>query len=285
MRIGNTEIRLVYSCFHTGTWFVVNLLCSCYKDYVNPVIKPNEFYIEGNKVAGRSDAWISKHIGKRGEELPVDKIDMTWLRSIFDKIPADEYKHLQLVVLQFHHLHGSDKHFFNSLCKYKPEIPIVVPVRDPLLSLNSLYWREFKSLDNLLRADVKKRRSIALLHMRSYIDMYTKIPKNHVKYFPIDIPQLKSESFRVQHVKSLITYCKLELSPYVIEIARKWTPSNTSEKFTGVRSEFAQIKNDILQRKNLKKIKNIYSFEIDFLNSHKELKDSLYKLGYKDFIW
>jgi len=285
MRIGNTEVRIVYSCFHTGTWFVVNLLCSCFDRGVKPVIKPNEFFIKSDKVVGRSDAWISKFTGRRGEELPTNKIDTSWLLRLFKSVPPHEYKDLQLIVLQMHHLHGSDKLFFKSLCGVKPEIPIAIPVRDPLLSINSLYWRFYKSLQNLLRSDQKKRYSMVTLHMKSYLDLYVKIPKDHVKYFPIDIPQLQNEDFRIQQVKDLVRYYQLKPSTYTLEIARKWAPSNTSEKFTGVRSEFAQLKNDILLKRNIKRIKQIYAFEIEFLSSHKELKNRLFELGYKEFIW
>ena len=285
MRINNTEILIVYSAFHTGTWFVINLLTSCFDKEVKPVIKDTEFYIESNLVAGRSDSWIKEFTGKRGEELLIDhKLDERWILRLFSAIPPTKYNCFKCIVLQLHHLHGNDKHFFNSLCKYKPNLPIAIPVRDPLLSINSLCWRTFTNLKTM-ENNQEYRRKATKLHILSYVDLYTKIPEDYVKYFPIDIPKLKDPNYRIKQVKDLVAYYKLQPSKQTIEIAKRWTPSNTSVKFTRVKSEFATLKEYIIRRVNVEYVKKVYSFEISLLNQFPELKERLFKLGYKEFIW
>ena len=116
------EVNVVYSVYHTGTWFTVNLLGTSKEGY--------------EAILGRSDSWIREHNNCRIEEFLTDSLDNKWIQKMLKKVPK-EFFNFKMLTLQAHHIHSKRSIMLNILKNKKSKVPIIIPMRDPLISINS----------------------------------------------------------------------------------------------------------------------------------------------------
>lgn len=271
---------IVYSALHTGTWFTCNAIASCKKE---PFTK--------------SDAWVREVYGSTVEDLSVkDGLTQKWCNDLLSRqqhLSPDPFpEETDIVILQTHQRRLSP--LYNFLLKNIPEIPIVCPMRDPLLSLHTRIWREAGSFENLTNQSEWERKH----RVHDQINSLKRILR--IRYachlFPIDIPKLKKEENRIQALEKLASYCGLKPTQQLKDISKIWAPinatpggANPQRKHHAINdSEFMALKDMILQKDEvgIKKIIGPEYEELRKLFSDSNSLAALNKIGYTDgFFW
>lgn len=256
------ETIIIYSALHTGTWFTSSLLQhAAFTTHVE------------------SDQWFSLTFNHTIENLldsqylSIEKTRDTIIEN--NRCPKD----VGTVILQAHQ--RSDSKMYQSLCKDKPEVLVVVPIRDPLLSLHSRIWRECEDIKNVNK-DGREVREERIIDQLNSIERILSIPKENVCFFPIDINN------RIESANNVISYCGFSHNKAKDYIA-KWEHVNTTQyKVTSQQTRFENIKNAI-KFNNTSIVRKHMSIELKIIkewnNKHTVVKDKLTELGYKDLLW
>lgn len=267
------KVIIVYSIMHTGTWF------SC-----SMIEKTNK------RVLSRSDSWVKEFYKKRIEEMKTnEKCTQKYWQETTRILKQDDWSldSLDILVLQAHH----DKHsrLMNVISKNKPEVPIVIPIRDPMLSLHSKIWRgvEYHDNDAANSNETRKRRC------KKWIDAYKRIlslPKENVFLMPIDNEDSKDETKRIQVVKNLCKHCDIEFTEQMKSNAQEWGKVNTTNKLIkkSKKKDPAPRWKDFkskYEEGNIKHTKAIMGIEFEMLRKDKKLRKMLCDIGYKDLLW
>ena len=268
---------LVYSALHTGTWFLCNILTKCTKEHADI----------------REGSWIRKGFGRPMEGIIFPDRKLT--HSRMEYILKTQAKHgltiedyIELLVLQIHH--RTKSRLYNAILRNKPEIPVLVPMRDPLLSMNTRIWRETGAMGVLARENKWTREYRARDQVTS-IARLLNLSKRHVLTVPIDIP--RTDSQKIQVYKDILDTCSLTPIDGLEQEAKEWKPVNpTADGQYAQRthhkvedSGFIELKEAILSR-DMKEVSRKMGIELNLMR--KELKSYIPKLealGYKDLPW
>ena len=271
---------IVYSALHTGTWFACSALASA---------KELHIVLE--------DRWVREKRGDPLEHQPMRTVDLDWMKDLITKqaaVGATIPKEVEAIVFQAHQ-RDVNTHMYRAICKEVPGLPVVIPMRDPLLSINTRVWREVGTLDRLRAESYETRRNRARNQLGS-IKRLLSIPSGHVMLFPIDIPALMQEANRIQQVEELIEYCDLTETEDTHKFAVDWQPFNQTSGGANherkhhpiIDKEFEGIKANILAGK-MGPVKEALSVEYKELVScfygQPNLIDRLKELGYKNLPW
>lgn len=272
--MGSLNINIVYSAKHTGTWFAAKILASCLRG------------------CGRSDEWVKDVHGVTIEELAFGKrVTSKYIRKVVDEVLRQRGSFSlaeKRLTLQAHH-EQKETNLYISLKKMKPEVPVIVPVRNPLLSLNTLLWRQ--SQDTPLQEIPKEERvQIAKNHARNIVDLLD-LPSKNVFFFPIDTPDLLNRENRIKQCVQAAKHCRLKPTEGLYKFAEQWSPVNATLK-KGDKSKtdvlFAKIKREI-NNHNLDCVKRVLGPEFsvfqDSFAPHTKGRKMLKKLGYKNLGW
>jgi hypothetical protein len=241
----------------------------------------------------REGGWIRKGFKRPMEDLrfPHDFLSTRRLDNILKaqakfKLTIEDY--IELLVLQIHHRTNSN--LYRAIKKNKPEIPVVVPMRDPLLSINTRIWRETGAFGILTRENKWTREHRA----KDQVDSLTRLldlPKTHVHMVPVDI--FRTDKQKIKVYKDVIGGCNLTPLDTVEEEAAAWEPVNPTANGTYAQrtrhkvedSGFIELKEDILS-KNMEAVQRRIGIEVEV--TRKALKPYIPKLkalGYKDLPW
>ena len=111
------KTTVVYSALHTGTWFTCDIL-QCTKELT----------------ATRSDSWTKTEIDKTIEQALVNGKYNTLDTLVKEQIQKknDIPNEVESIVLQAHQRENSP--FFRNIIRAKPEIPIIIPLRERIKS-------------------------------------------------------------------------------------------------------------------------------------------------------
>jgi hypothetical protein len=264
------KLAIVYSALHTGTKFTYNTLTNCSTG--NTIYKKDCWF--GNK------DYVSNLETLVGEEGPT--------RYKINKILEEQERldNVDCLIMQVHQRrHGN---LYSSLLKNKSEIPIVVPIRDPLLSINTRLWRETGTMSKLL-SDTEETR---IARTKDQLDSIIRlIQLDNVFFFPIDI--VRTEGERLAIVNKMLSYCGLTLNDKAKQIAKDWTPINPTvggnfaqqKLYTIEEKEYVELKEAILN-KDLDTVEKFISIEFKLLKQMlSPYKDRYTQLGYKDLLW
>ncbi len=271
MKYKNTNITITYSAKHTGTWFTIDVLGTSK---------------EAKNVLGRSGGWIAKYDGGRNyENFPTTKIDKTWVQKILKNVPDKFFKNLTQLNMQAHH-RNSNAFFYKAVKNKNLDLPIAIPIRDPLLAINTFFHREFNSKKDFLNSSLKGH---MLVDNIRYISELCKLPKNNIIYFPIDRPDLKEKQVRIKQCLSLLKHFELTPTEKTIEIATSWKKSNSSQQYLENQKRktcqfFKSMKKNIIN-KDYEKVDKYYHKAIELLKKDKALKNFYKSLGYKNLMW
>lgn len=275
----------IWSVPHTGTFF-----CSKTISYSHP----NSHYREGSigerlKNRGFKDKHKIKHFDMSNYCQKVSVITEEWYNHhILHSFDEEEYADKDLVIAHFHFME-SNSWMIKSITENKPEVSIIVPMRDPILSLHSFMWRgiEFYGNNESTATEPRKRRCI------EWIERYKKllfIPKSHVFVLPIDNQDAQDEEKRIEKIKELATFCDVSFTKEMNQAAIDWEPENNTKRLIEVEAEKTPAPRwenfkEKYHEGDLKHTKAIMGPEYEILNSDKELQKMLYDIGYRDLLW
>lgn len=263
------KIAIVYSIMHTGTWFTCLM-----------IEKTNL------KCLSRSDSWLSEGYNKTIENIKCDvQCSYKFWSSRVRPLRQDGWKlgDVDLLILQAHHDNMSN--LYQTILKRKPEIPIVIPMRDPLLSLHSKNWRAEEYHYNEVTPKQRTKRC------NKWIQLYKNIlnlPKNNVFILPIDIEQTKEE--KIDTIKRMANHIGIEFTEEMEEAAIRWGIVNDTEKLirnTREREPAPKWENfkERYKERDIEHTKHFMDIEFDILRNDKELQRMLYNIGYRDLLW
>lgn len=271
---GNRKIHLVivYSAYHTGTWFTIELLGTSKEGEISRL--------------GRSDNWGREYAGTRIEELETTAIDEAWFNRLAAKVPEDFYD-MDLLILQTHHK-GVITPMYKVVLKQKTEVPIVIPMRDPLLATNSKIWRSYSTY-NIFKAASPAYREIEVKEHIEAIKNLLLIPRSNIFINPIDNIKLHTENERAKRVTKLLKFCQLTPTKESIKQAIHWTAANKTTYYLETqkiqKDSFFQDMKQAIKNKDIHTIKKYYDLEFRYLQKQETLKKYLRELGYPDLIW
>lgn len=254
---------IVYSALHTGTWFTIKILTE-----IN--LKKASYLV--------SDRWFKETLGETFENLNF-KYELSQ-KSINKILKKQEQKgrflesYIDYFVIQAHQRYNSN--LYNLLTQYKqPEIPIIVPFRDPLLSLNTRISREAQTINNLHNENLQFRKDRAKNQAENIIRII-RLNQNNILFFPIDLDYTQVQKEKAISKLSAYTNIPIEKKD-IIEHAKKWEPVNKTKTKDDI---FTIIKNDIIDNK-YDLVKKYYQPEFEqFKIMLFGYKNKLAKLGY-----
>jgi len=269
------DIVIVYSAMHTGTWFLIRALEAGKLDFFD----------------GVSDADLNR-LGRPGrlENIKAeDGITHDWLEEHVLKYFTEEEKDMPIIIPNMHHFDPGCE-VLSALQSTKPEIPVAIPMRDPLLTLHSGLWRTFKHPKELAEQRCPAERlGTVSMHVNVLTDLLS-LPIENAFLFPIDIADLSNEEYRIKQCQDLYSFCNLEWLEASERFAVNWMPENKSKESAPVargnhdNQAFSELKQAILDG-DIPLIREYMQIEFDFLTAQDNLHYLLERLGYRDLIW
>jgi len=276
---------LILSIQHTGTFFASKTLAAAYPD---SHLRIGSLYEKHNTM---------------GHERYVQEgaIELSDFHPKVDVVPGDFNENMIIpvcpkndlvdkdVVIGHEHFHKAGSWILKALQRAPAGCPIVIPVRDPLLSLHSKIWREVEQHNNISGLKEKPRKSRLIKWMELYKDMLS-IPSEHVFHLPIDAVQSQSEDTRIKLIQDMYKYCDIPFNSSAVRAAKEWNPTNrtykliSNEKQKTPAPRWENFKEKYLQG-DLAHTKAIMDLEFNALHEDKQLIDLMKKIGYQNVLW
>jgi hypothetical protein len=290
--VQNQKQILVYTAQHTGTWFVINLLRTANSNS-NRVLADNAVRLRGrilhknyeknNPFAYIDDKVLSEAELAESSESKKGYLGTGWLKRTFLNYTTEEENSVGLLIL-----HNHCKQFDSTLIKYlrikNPVIPVVTSVRDPLLAIITLVWREYGKIDKFVTEHPYMRLGRVVAHVKR-IENLLFLPAGRVFLFPIDAKNIDKSLL----CKNLFDHCGLVQTEDTERYIQDWKPQNETKNWDLFKSDyeidkFEEIKRDILNGKD-DLVKEYFKIEFDYLKTCDNLKISLKNLGYENLVW
>lgn len=277
----DTKLCAIYSVQHTGTWFTYSALSS---------IAYEKVYVRHDPTL---DKWNLKDLSKKWTRPYFTK----YLLGTLDGTIQEVVLPFDIFVVQGHHELGPESPFCKSLRETTAELDIrtIVPVRDPLLSINSLVWRKYGTLEALRQASDEVRTKRARLHMLNFVELLD-LPDRNAFKFAIDTKNLASIESRIGALRSLAGFCNMSTDESKLyDFARDWQPVNHTKDdrlYWQQRihdkvddSAFQSIKDAILHR-DVATVRKYLGPEFEYLRDQAHfIGDRFTRLGYEDLLW
>lgn len=279
---------IVYSALHTGTWFTCNILTEATKEHADY----------------RSDRWVNKGAAIATEKDPenpdqdnvIEKAMKSGNIREFDSLLIKQKAkgltikdEIEAFILQAHN--RSNSPFYNYIDKFKPEISVVIPFRDPFLSINTRIWRELGSMELLQEEHMENRTNRVRDQIASIIRLLS-IKDKHVLKYAMDIH--RTEDQKINIINKIINYAGFTPDPIAVkDIAEKWEPVNTTingmfaQKTTKLfkKDDFILTKNAIIDG-NIKLIEKFMLPELELTRTMlANFRPILEELGYTNLHW
>jgi hypothetical protein len=256
--MNNSKKVFIYSIQHTGTHFVRDLI---------------EKSAPENKII-RTARYDNLRAIERENRTIEESVNFTT-----NCLPKDKKTNAELLIFFSHHFRR-DTELYNSIKNKMPIIPVVCPMRDPLLHLNTkLFWTNRYNDDRL-----RKQQSDAAINRFTEI---LSLPDKHRFLFPVDIYSTKTtKEERTKLCKDLFEFCNIEQTERTIEFNNLWEPAHqTKEKSRSERKyKFLNNKEAIIN-KDIDYLETNMDIELKKLREAKDLKDKLRRYGYTDLVW
>jgi hypothetical protein len=276
----------VYTAQHTGTWFLIHLL---------ETAEGNGCFDFGDANArenGRQDTdsieckYITDTIRARPASEEQECVDLcSWLENSYTNFVPEERKNQSLAVYHGHHFNSG-----SPLCLYLKDnadrpFPIVTSIRDPLLAIQTLIWREYNSYLSFSLESLEERLERTIQHTNIINDLLS-LP--NIFYFPID--QTNSTVERTLKTIELFNFCGLKLSDRTKKFIQDWEPHNTTKDWVfHPKGQFSSAVFECIKKEiaagNKEFVKEILSIEFNYLHTRDDLKEKFSRLGYSDMIW
>lgn len=276
----------VYSVQHTGTFFTSAMLAAGF--HKEEALRIGSLWTKHKKLGHK------QYIKTKPTELsdftkPSEKIRARW----FDEGVLSVCKESQLagkkIVIAHEHHHKPGSWFIKSLARKKPEVKIVIPMRDPLLSLHSKLWREDEEHKNPNEMSDTSRYKRLDKWIQAYTEMLS-LPREHAFLLPIDTEQSKTEQGRIKLIKRMHDFCDLNFNEKAKKKALEWKPQNRTynliEKIgdSPPKPQWENFKERYLDG-DIKHTRSFMSLEFDVLAEQEKLKKLMKQAGYKNLPW
>ena len=276
----------VLSIQHTGTFFASATISSGFKD--SEKLRIGSLYARHKQLGHRR--WTETSPIELSDFVkPNATVENNWFRqAVLSVCTKEELKDKKIIVGHEHH-HKAGSWLINALHRAPAKISIIIPMRDPILSLHSKIWREAEEHKNENGTREKARQN----RLRSWIVRYKEIltiPKGNVFLFPIDAEQSKTEESRIKIIREMHEYCNINFNDRALEVAKQWGPENRTFNLikksnpNGPAPRWEDFKQKYLER-DVDHTKAIMGLEFEALRKEDELKRLMEKAGYKDVLW
>lgn len=272
----------IYTIQHTGTRFMGKLFETAFS--TGDVLSIADAAIYGSY--GRPVEHMERYVINEPFGVP-------WIRTHITRyLDSTDVSNKKLISIRGHHIypvhHSYDDKpimlvcpLYYSLMQYTPTIPVITPMRDPLLSIHTTLWRRNSSLESIKQENKYSRAYYAYHWVKLFLDML-RLPAKSRMLFPVDLLG------QMERTQKLFEYCGLDFSDTARQYVEKWEPYNTTVKIMSFSSqseyEFQTLKGFIVNR-DLSKVNDILDVELEVLHNQPELKEYMQQLGYADLLW
>lgn len=276
----------VWSIQHTGTFFASHTIASAY---------PNEQQLRiGSLYEKHKKLKHTRYVTAGPIELsdfikPSKQIEEDWADQAITCVCTPEDLAGKKIIVGHEHHHKAKSWMVKSVTDFKPKVPIIVPMRDPLLSLHSKLWRADEEHHNKGwdRAAARANR------LKGWVDRYIEllsVPKGHIFLLPIDATQSQTEQGRLGLIKDLFQFCNVPFNERAIDNAKSWAPQNRTFKLISRRKgpepkpRWEKFKERYAARDKAH-TRKFMGLEFDLLQKEERLKELMKKAGYNDVLW
>lgn len=249
----------IYSIQHTGSHFVLNL--------VKTAAKPNKIL----------------HTGERLKETnPISREYYTleeWIQKGHDQNPKDKMSKADLIIFGCHHMTPNST-LVNSMITTKSSIPILIPIRDPILTANtSIFWH------NKFNSKEEWREKHIIRIMKLFTEILS-IHKESCFYLPVDLYNTLSTENKTIQINKLFEFCNLDITKDTKNFITELGPVHETNKISKAKRiiEFEKNKTAILNN-DINTIEKTMKVELSYLYRNNELKQRLRDVGYHNLIW
>lgn len=269
------RVFVVYSALHTGTWFTVG------------AIK------HGRTMSHVADKFFVERYGCTIEHYPTSKfLNLKFQEEVIEfateymKCKPSEIK--DGYVLQAHN-RSQDSNLLYCIQNSKPFTPVVIPMRDPLLSINTRIWRECRTVDTFRLKDEGYRMRLAKDQIMSIKNLLLRVPRRNVCVIPVDLCA-EDKDRRRSSIESLWKHCDLDIPDDADRFIQSWGLANdtvfwhTQREDTYADNDFFEEMKSRIMSNDVKFVESNYRIEIAALRDEGDLRQSLVDLGY-DPCW
>ena len=276
----------IFSIQHTGTFFASAMISAAFKKEYQ--LRIGSLYSKHIKL-GHTRFTNTSPIELSDFTRPYKRINEKWFNEAILSVCSEEDLLNKKIIVGHEHHHKANSWLIKSLAKNPAKIPIIIPMRDPLLSLHSKLWREDEQHHNPNELNNASRKS----RLNKWIIRYKEVlslPKGNVFLLPIDAEQSKSEEERLLLIEEMYDYCDVNFNERAKAAALKWSPENRTRTLiqnlqeSGPKPKWENFKKKYLEG-DIDHTREFMSLEFDQLKQEQELKDLMKKAGYKDVLW
>jgi hypothetical protein len=266
---------VTYSIMHTGTWFVLKLIDTCWWRYRRAVFGDIDVIpaIHGESL----EACLETH----------GPLDAAWFdRFVVQFTPFAYRADNTRFHVNIHHQYPNAKGF---TIRHRSMIPIVIPVRDPLLAWVSRVqrqtnWVEFQAMPPDQREEEFK------VFLCLWDDLFAIDPK-FVCFFRVDWPATPDTlDIRMEQAFRFFEWCHLPPPVMALDYVRKWAPVNTALGPSGAIKPWATPKEvqwvkDAAFKQDVATLAKVFHVEWPMLVAKHEWIGPLKCLGYSNLCW
>lgn len=270
------SITIAYTITHTGGTFLCNLIKSNFNE--------KDFFWRGERF------FQNRGRDKRLEDNECSSIDTNWLQNTCFKYLDTEERNTPNILIHGHYKNKHSPLMTKLLGPSSVQLPVIISLRDPLLSLNTSLWRHY-AVNNESFQDwsIEKRES----KIRDLIDRYINIlyiPAERRFLFPVDIISNKNIEDKIFIANDLFKFCKIKMNKSALDYIYNWKPLGLTKNGTLLHTRdngvelFNKSKKAIIEN-DKKELQKIFKIEYDILNQDKDLKNLLKSIGYSNLSW
>jgi hypothetical protein len=276
----------VWSIQHTGTFFASHTIASAYPS--DQQLRIGSLY-EKHKKLGHTRYVTDQPIELSDFVKPSACIEEDWMDQAITTVCTPENIAGKKIIVGHEHHHKAKSWMIKSAAKFKPKVPIIVPMRDPLLSLHSKLWRADEEHHNKNWEREKTRQHRLNSWVERYIELLS-LPKGHVFILPIDAEQSRTAAGRIELISKMFKHCGVPFNDSAQAAVKAWAPQNrtfkliTRKEGDDPKPRWEKFKEQYLAR-NVNHTKKFMGLEFDLLHKEAQLKDLLFKIGYRDLLW
>jgi hypothetical protein len=224
------------------------------------------------------------------ENNPCTVVDQSWIQKTALSFLTPEEKAGKDVILVHGHHDTPGSPLVTTLQTKRSQIPVVISMRDPMLSLNTLIWRTYARYKVHYQHEDQAIREDRAQTVAARFKDILKIPCKNRFLFPVDTDAAKELEGRINLASDLFKYCGLKLRKPGLDFVYDWRPIGLTEDGTllckrerGVEG-FNEAKNMILSG-DVTGMKRILGVEYECLHQDDELKELLEQVGYVNLSW
>ena len=276
----------IWSIQHTGTFFASHTIASAYSG--SKQLRIGSIYERHQKLKHKRFTETGP-IELSDFVKPTSEITADWFDEAITTVCTPEELAGKRIIVGHEHHHKAESWMVRAVTNIKPGTRIIVPMRDPILSLHSKIWRakEQHHASNWSADKVRANRLEGWV--KRYIELLS-IPEGHVFILPIDAEQSKDSDSRIKLVKQMFEFCDVPFNGPAQDNAKSWEPENRTHSLIARTQKSAPSpKWEVFKERYLtgdvNHTKRLMGLEFNLLRKQDKLKRLMENVGYKDVLW